>query len=135
VHLPLPRPLSRGEGRKVLIMNEITENVRELRRRQTKAEAVLWKHVRNKKLGKTIVRQKPIIFYSGNYKMYFVADFFCMESKLIIEVDGKIHEHQKEYDKVRDTTLQNLGYRIIRIKNETIFNNLQAALKLITKNL
>jgi very-short-patch-repair endonuclease len=49
---------------------------------------------------------------------FFVADFYCAEEKLILEIDGKIHESQKEYDLWRTSVLNELGLRVFRILNE-----------------
>lgn len=63
----------------------------------------------------------------------YIADFYCNESKTIIEIDGWIHntKAQKEIDNERDQTLKHLWYKILRFKNEEIFNNLEQVLKKI----
>jgi very-short-patch-repair endonuclease len=94
---------------------------RELRKNQTLAESFFWEHVRNRKLeGKKILRQHPVKFDYYDTKRFFVADFYCAEFKLIIEIDGKIHEKQKEYDEYRTYLLNNLGYKVIRFKNNEV---------------
>ncbi len=108
-----------------------TAKARELRRNLTKAEAKLWEEVRNRKTGLKIVRQKPIIFnYSGNTHAFY-ADFYCHEKNLVIEIDGKIHEDQKEYDTFRNYMMNNLGLKVIRIKNEEIMKNIDAVVNKI----
>lgn len=101
---------------------QIIDLSRELRKNQTPFEKLLWEYLRKRRvLGLKFLRQKPIKY--GNYGKkgtYFIADFYCAEEKLIIEVDGEIHNHQKGYDNFRDETLIELGYRIIRIKNEEL---------------
>lgn len=47
-------------------------------------------------------------------------DFYCAEKKLVIEVDGKIHDFQKPYDRDRDAVLNEMGMRVLRIKNEDL---------------
>lgn len=81
---------------------------RELRNKSTKAEIHLWVEVlKNKKLmGYAFLRQRPI----GNY----IADFFCKELKLLIEVDGGIHIMRREADKYRDAELLRLDYTTLR---------------------
>ena len=54
---------------------------------------------------------------------YFIADFYCHEAKLIIEVDGDIHIKQKEYEESRSRILESLGYRVIRLKNEEVLKD------------
>ena len=99
---------------------------RELRKRSTKQEKVLWQELKNKKLGYKFRRQHSI----GGY----VADFYCAESRLVIEIDGSSHnkEIQKEYDSIRDTFLKDLNHAILRFKNEDIDNNLNEVIKKIS---
>ena len=60
-------------------------------------------------------------------KKFYVADFYCAAKKIIIELDGKHHEfgEQKEYDKARDFVIRDLGYKILRIKNEEILDDIE----------
>jgi leucyl-tRNA synthetase len=103
----------------------ITQLARDLRKNQTDSEKLLWQNLRNRKLnGFKFNRQFPIV-YGRNFdgtSLFFIADFYCHEKKLIIELDGKIHEFQKEYDKERDSILNQLGLNVIRIKNEELEN-------------
>ena len=95
---------------------------RNLRKNQTVSEKLLWKVLRRKNLsGYKFLRQHPI-FYSIRNKWveFFIADFYCAELKLIIELDGKIHENNKEYDLERDLKLLNKGIYVVRIKNEEL---------------
>jgi len=102
--------------------NEILKISRQLRKIQTKEEQLLWSELRNRKFyGKKFLRQHPFIYDSKkNEHFFFVADFYCAEGKLVIELDGKIHENQKERDEHRDEILTGLGLRIERIKNEEL---------------
>ena len=95
---------------------------RELRQNMTEAERVLWKELRNRKfLGLKFVRQYPLIYQViNNEPRYFIADFMCFEKKLVIEVDGMIHDFQKEEDQHREEILKSLGLTILRIKNEEV---------------
>jgi len=85
-----------------------------LKDHQTKAELVLWEYLRNKKTGHKIRRQHVI----GD----FIPDFVCLSKKVIIEIDGKIHEFQKEKDDLRSIRLNNLGYEVIRFTNYEVLN-------------
>lgn len=58
-----------------------------------------------------------------------IADFYCHEAKLVVEVDGGIHEQQKDYDEAREFVLKGLGMKIIRFKNKQIINQLETSLK------
>lgn len=97
-----------------------SEKARFLRSNSTRPEDRFWDLVRNRKMGYKVVRQKPIIFDNIGRRHAFFADFYCHEKRLIIEIDGKIHEKQKEYDEFRDYLVRNLGYHVLRIKNEDI---------------
>lgn len=111
---------------------------RSLRRNQTDAEAKLWHRLRNRKVnGKKFLRQHPIVYKIQDSKTYsYVADFYCAENKLIIDLDGGIHEttEQADYDKGRDALLTQAGYRVIRIKNSEL-EEMQRVLELIRTNL
>jgi very-short-patch-repair endonuclease len=101
-----------------------------LRKNLTGAELLLWKNLRNRKLmGYKFRRQHP----AGKY----VADFYCHEKLLIIELDGGIHEKPdvKERDEGRESDLKNLGLTIIRFKNEEIESDLDKVLNEIKKYL
>jgi very-short-patch-repair endonuclease len=102
----------------------------ELKRTMTEAEKLLWKHLRNSKLnGHKFRRQHPI----GQ----FIADFYCHEAKLVIEVDGEIHNEIEiqERDEGRTFMIENLGLKVIRFKNDEIKNHLTETLSKIKSNL
>jgi very-short-patch-repair endonuclease len=60
-----------------------------------------------------------------------VADFYCHEVALVIEVDGDIHDLQKEDDTKRDKALSEIGLKIVRFRNDEILNNLLMVVKRI----
>ena len=97
---------------------------RHLRKESTGAEKILWFNFRNRKfLNLKIRRQHPI--------ENFIADFYCDELKLIIEVDGSIHDNQgqENYDHFRDQLLKSKGYRILRIDNASVLNYTEVTLE------
>ncbi|HRD40564.1 MAG TPA: endonuclease domain-containing protein [Bacteroidia bacterium] len=100
----------------------ITKRCRRLRKNSTPAEQLLWQRLRGRKInGLKFLRQYPFIYQSINYKLYyFIADFYCAEKKLVIELDGKIHEQTKEYDENRDFILNEMKLTVVRFKNEEI---------------
>jgi very-short-patch-repair endonuclease len=107
-----------------LDFNTIKKHARELRQNMTESEVILWKELRNRKLsGYKFLRQHPII-YKGDLKRlnYFIADFYCNEKKLVVELDGEIHNESKEYDSFRDSELKSLGIQTLRIKNEELID-------------
>lgn len=102
----------------------ITKLARELRRRQTPAENILWKELRNRQLfGVKFFRQHPIICEIDRGKIhFFIPDFYSSEQKLVIELDGKIHDYQKDYDRERDLIIEKKDLKVIRFKNEEVNN-------------
>ena len=103
---------------------EMRERAKKLRREMTPAEEILWKEVRaNKSSGLHFRRQQIIHGY--------FADFYCHKHALIVELDGGIHDLQKEYDAEREAYLLALGFRIIRFRNEEITENLKDVLQKI----
>ena len=116
-------------------MPDIIDLCRELRKKQTPAEQLLWEQLRNRKLlDKKFLRQHPICVYSAFGKsLYYIPDFYCHEAKLVIEADGPVHLFKKQYDKNRDEVLTGLGLTILRFTNENIINDLDGVLNVIGK--
>ena len=107
---------------------EVFRKAHDLRHPMTEAEKLLWDKIRNRKLqGLKFRRQHPI--------HYYIADFYCHEKRLIVEVDGGIHtdEAVKEHDENRTAELDRLGITVIRFTNEQIFGQLEQVLKEIVK--
>jgi len=103
---------------------EIKKHAQEQRANQTDSEKLLWEGLRGRKLsGYKFLRQHPIL-YQGNLIRfnYFIADLYCSEKKVAIELDGPIHDLNLEYDEFRDSELQNRGIHILRIKNDELQN-------------
>ncbi|KKW10108.1 MAG: hypothetical protein UY47_C0001G0056 [Parcubacteria group bacterium GW2011_GWB1_49_7] len=65
----------------------------------------------------------------------YILDFYCFKARLIVEIDGKSHEFQKEYDSNRDKFFKNLGYQTLRIKNYEITKNLNKVIGIIKQTL
>ena len=89
----------------------ITLLARDLRRNMTSSEKDLWAILRKRSfMGFKFLRQHPVFYRVDNeWIEFFVADFYCAELKLIVELDGGIHESKKEYDKERDEKLLSKG--------------------------
>jgi very-short-patch-repair endonuclease len=108
---------------------------RELRKNSTKAEKKLWGAVRNKKFyGKKFYRQYPFFHDISEKETFFIADFFCYDEKLIIELDGKYHQYRFQEDKERTKILNFLGIRVIRFRNEEIMNHLDEVIIKLKKH-
>ena len=90
-------------------MPSITEFCRELRKRETPAEKLLWVNLRNRSLFQhKFLRQYPICVTSVGRTLYYIPDFYCHKAKLVIEADGPIYLLKKDYDKNRDEVLKEL---------------------------
>ncbi len=102
----------------------IIELARELRKNQTPSEKYFWQIVRNRKFeGKKFLRQHPLIYENKNNNLsFYIADFYCAEHHLVVELDGKIHDEQKEYDEQRDLIINEMGITVLRIKNEELMD-------------
>ncbi len=99
-------------------------NAKALRSSQTEAEQRLWYHLRaHRFMGLKFKRQKPI----GRY----IADFVCLEHRLIIEIDGGQHAEQLVYDLRRDTWLRSRGYTLLRFWNNDVMQQLDSVLEKI----
>src|SRR5690554_906681 len=114
--------MTRGNNSSLLL-----EKAQEMRNKPTEAESVLWEYLKSKKLGHKFRRQHLIDD--------FIVDFVCLSKRLVIEVDGKIHENQQEEDVARTSVLDSLGYTVLRFKNEEVIGDLDNVLKTITKHL
>jgi len=103
------------------VRRKMLEIARQFRKESTKGEKILWEALRGKKLdGIKFRRQQPV--------GYFVVDFYNSVNRLVVEVDGPIHEIQKEADEARQKILEELGLVVFRIKSEVVEDNLPMAL-------
>lgn len=100
------------------VTKEKQELARELRRNMTPAEKILWQVLRANKLGVHFRRQQVI--------QGFIVDFYCHQASLVVEVDGDIHDLQKEEDERREKVLNEMGLRIVRFGNDEIVRGLSA---------
>jgi very-short-patch-repair endonuclease len=96
------------------------EVARDFRKTPTASEAVLWQALRGSRLGAKFRRQHPI----GP----FVVDFYCANANLIVEVDGPIHETQREHDSARQELLELCGYRVLRVAADDVESHLGVVL-------
>jgi very-short-patch-repair endonuclease len=105
-----------------------------LRRKQTYTEQLLWQELRGRKLGGwKFVRQRPILIDLEGVGTFAVADFYCAAAKLLLEVDGGIHEAREREDKARDQALAKRGYSVMRIVASDVQDHLQQVLERIDK--
>jgi very-short-patch-repair endonuclease len=102
------------------------ETARRLRRDQTPAEQILWRHLRGRRMcGAKFRRQHPI----GSY----FTDFCSIERRLIIEVDGEQHGGQSNDDQKRTSFLSSLGYCVLRFWNDQVIESTDEVLAEIEK--
>ncbi|MBN3034433.1 MAG: endonuclease domain-containing protein [Bacteroidales bacterium] len=105
----------------------LKEDINRLRSEMTEAEQVLWRELKTKKLG--------VKFRRHHMVDRFIPDFVSLPIKLIIEIDGPIHKYRKQYDERRTYELNELGYKVIRFRNEEIMNRLPDVLEEIKKEI
>ena len=115
--------------RKIHNKKELEAFRKKLRSHGTSAEAYLWMHLQHRKLeGRKFRRQHSIT--------NFIVDFFCAEEKLIIELDGQVHINPTagEKDAARTKKIEELGFKVIRFENRSVFDNLDWVLGEIKKH-
>ncbi|HPS59564.1 MAG TPA: endonuclease domain-containing protein [Spirochaetota bacterium] len=90
---------------------------RTLRKEQTPEETKVWEALRNRRFCNLKFRRQHDL--EG-----FIVDFYCHELRLAIEIDGKVHDRQKDYDELRQIIIEDSGCRVIRISNEEVNMNI-----------
>lgn len=134
-----PTPLPGGEGSKKgngspgrggFRFQGLVEQARELRKKQTPTEEAMWALLRNRQLADLKFRRQHQI---GDY----IVDFFCSERGLIVELDGSVHDKPDRIkaDKKRDAYLRSLGHKVIRFKNQQVFDDTANVLSKIANEL
>ena len=104
----------------------IFENARELRNKLTPAEQTFWLRLKEQFPEYKFRKQHPISIY--------IADFYCHKLKLVIEIDGSIHDSKeaKSDDEKRQKNLENLNLTVIRFTNEQIKNEVESVIEIVT---
>jgi very-short-patch-repair endonuclease len=97
---------------------------REKRQEPTEAENSLWQCLRKNQINGLCFRRQHNI---GP----FIVDFYCRKAKLVIEVDGPIHQNQQEKDSMKQQYLESLKLRVIRFSNDVVLNNIGEVIKQI----
>ena len=108
---------------------EIKERRKELRNNMTAEEKIIWKYIKNNQLGVKFRRQHSIDYY--------IADFYCSELKIVIEIDGSQHysEDGIEYDMEREEFMKSIGIRTIRFSNYDVLNNIEGVVEKIKEEI
>ena len=107
----------------------IFANAKHLRRNMTDAETVLWMHLKKGINGIKVRRQHPIGLY--------IADFYCHKVKLIIEIDGPVHNNTetKKTDEERQKNLEKWGYLVIRFSNQQVMKKTEKVISIIKEKI
>lgn len=100
---------------------------REMRRRPTESEAILWSHLRRAQLGVRFRRQVIL----GP----FIVDFLAPSARLVVEVDGGVHGSQRDADRLRDEALAALGYRVVRVSVDQVVTDVESVLRVLRVHL
>jgi very-short-patch-repair endonuclease len=109
---------------------DVFKKAKDLRKNETEGEKKLWSKLKkNQMMGLQFRRQHPI--------NRFIVDFYCAKVKLVIEIDGSIHDlpENKEYDEGRSEILKDFGIKVIRFSNEQIIRNIEDSLIKIEKEI
>jgi very-short-patch-repair endonuclease len=115
---------SRFPFQKTLSPDYVVDLAREMRKDMTEAEKALWARIRRQQVdGLRFRKQHPI----GRY----IVDFCCFESRLIIEVDGDVHDGREEYDRNRDAFLSGGGYSVLRFRNDEVLQRMDSVIEAI----
>lgn len=121
---PGPSPVERGEGASAdrfrettnpFLWSKLIDHAKKMRQEPTEAEDKLWQVIRGKATGGRIRRQHII----GKY----IVDFVSLPKQLVIEVDGDIHDLQQEEDALRTLALGDMGFKVIRFRNEEVLRD------------
>jgi len=115
---------------KIHSLNNLLNRRKELRRKQTPQEEKLWWYLKDRRLSEFKFRRQPSI---GGY----ILDFYCAEKRLVIEIDGEIHNksENQEYDEIRDKYFRELDYKVLRFKNRQVDADISEVVKIIENSL
>jgi very-short-patch-repair endonuclease len=109
------------KSKRIRASASVQQRAKELRQRMTPAEHILWERLRDRRLaGLKFRRQHPT--------EACIADFYCAEAHLVIEIDGGIHHEHTEADIFRSQELEAQGYRVIRFTNQRVGSDLESVL-------
>jgi len=104
---------------------DMLKRARDLRMLSPDAEKRLWRALRNRRVAGAKFRRQ--MWLSG-----YIADFACIEAKLVVEADGGQHGDNADYDALRSERFAALGYRTLRFWNNDILENLDGVLQVIS---
>jgi very-short-patch-repair endonuclease len=105
---------------------ELQQIRRELRKDMTYAEKIFWIALRGRHFSNLKFRRQHPLF--GR----FIVDFFCPAKKLVIELDGSVHEGREEVDADRQAIIEANWIKVIRFKNEEVLNDIDRVMEALT---
>jgi len=117
----------------------IKETAREMRKNMTPAEQKLWEYIRRDISGFRFLRQKPLYVYTEDswQDRFIIPDFYCYEKKLVLEIDGSVHENMEVYnlDREKEKLLKAQWIEVLRILNDEIFQDIEKVMQKIIEKL
>ncbi len=116
--------ISSSKKMKIYYNPNLKERARELRKRMTLSERMLWNRLKSRQVHDLqFIRQKPID--------EFIVDFYCSKLKLIIEIDGITHNDKQEYDLKRQNKLEKLGLNFLRFEDRYVVENINNVIRIL----
>ena len=101
---------------------------RQMRHEPTPAEALLWRYLRDRRLGGVKFRRQYMLDR-------FILDFYSAKEELVVEVDGDYHQYTGEQDMIRQEFIESLGLRVMRVENDEVMKNLEGVLRWIMQDI
>lgn len=121
------------------ISDIIKKAARELRKNMTPAEKLLWNRIRRDISWCRFLRQKPLYVFTEDSGLdrFVIPDFYCYSKRLVVEVDGNIHNQHEIYflDREKELLLEKYWITVLRLENDEIMNNIDAAMQKIMNKL
>ena len=112
------------------------EVCRELRKNSTVAERMFWDVVRDRRFHSLkFYRQYPIFVDDDGRETFFVADFYCHEKRLVVELDGAPHRYQEYKDRKREDLIRSMGVRVVRFGNDHVESHMEKVGELLEKHI
>ncbi|AZO80935.1 MULTISPECIES: DUF559 domain-containing protein [unclassified Bosea (in: a-proteobacteria)] len=108
------------------MVSERDHFARKLRQRSTKPEDILWTLLRGRKLAGVKFRRQVVV-------LGYTVDFLSFERRLIIELDGRQHDWDRDYDATRTEEIERHGFMLIRFRNDEVLNDLDAVIARIER--
>ena len=120
------------------ILDIVKQVARDLRKRSTQAEQVLWEELKWRQLwGYKFLRQQLLYVYTENSWLdrFIIPDFICLEHRLIVEIDWSIHDTEEIYllDRHKEFLVKKLGFHVLRFTNAEVLGDILKVLREIKK--